>query len=374
MRGLVGFRQYLFFEYRRKPFHVIPDLTRNPGILDSSVRWNDKSNMLNPSQKLSEKLFTSEMVQAATRDGFGEGLVVAGEHDKNVVVLCADLTESTRSQKFVEKFPERFFEIGVAEQNLATIAAGLGISGKIPFISSYATFSPGRNWEQIRTTISYNDSNVKIAGAHAGISVGPDGATHQAIEDIATMRVMANMRVFVPMDSMEAKKATVAAAKLWGPVYIRLGREKTPVITTDETPFTPGKAELLWDAKKPEVAIIGCGSLLYNALLAARELEKEGVGVLVLNSHTVKPLDEVAILDAAKRAGAVVTVEEHQVMGGLGGAIAELLAKKLPTPTEFIGMQNTFGESGPPNELIEKYGMGAKDIVAAVKRVMKRKK
>ncbi len=314
------------------------------------------------------------MALAPTRDGYGEGLVLAGEADKNVVVLCADLTESTRSNKFAEKFPERFFELGVAEQNLATVAAGLGISGKIPFISSYAAFSPGRNWEQIRTTISYNDSNVKIAGAHAGISVGPDGATHQAIEDIATMRVMANMRVFVPMDAVEARKATVAAASLWGPVYIRLGREKTPIMTTDETPFTPGKAELLWDGKKPEVAIIGCGSLLYNALLAARELEKEKISVLVINSHTVKPLDEEAILAAAKSAGAVVTVEEHQVMGGLGGAISELLARKLPTPMEFIGMQNTFGESGAPSELIEKYGMGAKDIIAAVKKVIKRKK
>ncbi len=330
--------------------------------------------MLNPDQKLSAKLFAPDMAQVATRDGFGDGLVLAGEQDKNVVALCADLTESTRAQKFAEKFPERFFEIGVAEQNLATIAAGLGISGKIAFISSYASFSPGRNWEQIRTTIAYNDSNVKIAGAHAGISVGPDGATHQAVEDIATMRVMANMRVFVPMDAVEAKKATLAAAKLWGPVYIRLGREKTPVISTEETPFTPGKAELLWEGKKPEAAIVGCGSLLYNALLAARELEKEGIGVLVLNSHTVKPLDEAAVLAVAKGTGAVVTVEEHQVTGGLGGAVAELLVRKLPTPVEFVGMQNVFGESGTPSELIEKYGMGARSIVAAVKRVIKRKK
>ncbi len=314
------------------------------------------------------------MAQTATRDGYGEGLVLAGESDKNVVVLCADLTESTRAQKFAEKFPERFFEIGVAEQNLATVAAGLGISGKIPFISSYASFSPGRNWEQIRTTIAYNDSNVKIAGAHAGISVGPDGATHQAIEDIATMRAMANMRVFVPADAVEARKMTVAAAKLWGPVYIRLGREKTPAMTTVDSPFTPGHAEVWWEGRRPEVAIIGCGALLYNGLLAARELEKEKISVMVINSHTVKPLDGETILAAAKTCGAVVSVEEHQVMGGLGGAISELLARKLPTPMEFIGMQDTFGESGAPSELIEKYGMGAKDIIAAVKKVINRKK
>jgi transketolase len=260
---------------------------------------------------------------------------------------------------------------------MAAIAAGLGVSGKVPFISSYAAFSPGRNWEQIRTTISYNDSNVKIAGAHAGISVGPDGATHQAIEDIALMRVLANMKIFVPCDAIEARKATVAAAGIWGPIYLRFAREKTPIMTTEETPFIPGKAEIFWQSDsglKTSVAIIGCGPLLYNALLAARELEKENIGTIVLNSHTVKPLDENKILEVAKKCGAVVTVEEHQVMGGLGGAVAELLSRKLPTPIEFIGMQNVFGESGAPNELIEKYGMGVKDIVAAAKKVIKRRK
>jgi transketolase len=334
--------------------------------------------MVNKSAKLSPKIFEKDIEQKPTRDGYGDGLVIAGEQDKNVVVLCADLTESTRSEAFSKKFPDRFFEVGVAEQNLATIASGLGVSGKIPFISSYATFSPGRNWEQIRTTISYNDSNVKIAGAHAGISVGPDGATHQAIEDIATMRVMANMRVIVPCDAIEARKATIAAAKMWGPIYLRFGREKMPVFTTDETPFVPGKAEIFWESngsrKKPQVAIIGCGSLVHYALLAAKELEEEGIGTMVINNHTIKPLDEKTILGVAETCGAVVTVEEHQVIGGLGGAVAELLAKHLPTPIEFIGMQNVFGESGPPKELIEKYGMGVKDIKAAVKRVLKRKK
>ncbi|OGY97398.1 MAG: transketolase [Candidatus Liptonbacteria bacterium GWC1_60_9] len=327
----------------------------------------------NPAAKLNQKLFDTDVEQKATRDGYGAGLVAAGDLDPNVVVLCADLTESTRSEAFSKKFPERFFEIGVAEQNLAAIAAGLGISGKIPFISSYATFSPGRNWEQIRTTISYNDSNVKIAGAHAGISVGPDGATHQAVEDIATMRVMANMKVFVPCDAIEARKATVAAAKIWGPIYLRFAREKSPVITTEETPYTPGKAEVFWDGKKPQAAIIATGPLVHKALLAARDLEKEGIETVVLDVHAVKPLDEAKVAEAAKRAGAVVTVEEHQVAGGLGGAIAEFLAKTEPVPMEFIGLQNVFGESGPPEELLEKYGMGAKDIMAAVKRVVKRK-
>ncbi len=330
--------------------------------------------MVNPKAKLNSKIFNLDVEQAPVRNGYGEGLVLLGDKNKDVVVLCADLTESTRSDGFAKKFPDRFIEIGVAEQNLATVAAGFGISGKIAFISSYAAFSPGRNWEQIRTTICYNDSNVKIAGAHAGVSVGPDGATHQAIEDIGTMRIIPKMRVFVPADALEAKRATVAAAKLWGPVYIRLAREKTPIITTEKTPFVPGKAITLWESKSPKVALIGCGPLLHKAMLVAKDLEKEKIGSIVLNVHTVKPLDEERIIEVAKKCGAVVAVEEHQVIGGLGGAVAELLAKKLPTPMEFIGMQDTFGESGNPEELIEKYGMSQHDIKLAVKRVMKRKK
>lgn len=333
----------------------------------------DNRNMVNPEAKLNPKLFESEVEQKAIRDGYGEGLVRAGEENKNVVALCADLTESTRAEAFAKKFPERFFECGVAEQNMATIAAGLGVSGKIAFISSYATFSPGRNWEQIRTTIAYNDSNVKIAGHHAGISVGPDGATHQAIEDIATMRAMPNMRVIVPCDSIEAAKATYAAAHIWGPVYLRYAREKTPVITTEDTPFLPGKAEIFWESKKPRVAIVVCGPLAYQALLAARDLEKEKISTVVINSHTVKPLDEKTIVRWARKAGAVVAVEEHSVIGGLGGAVAEVLAKNSPAPMEFIGMRDVFGESGPPAELIKKYGMDVKDIKAAVKKVLRRK-
>lgn len=337
--------------------------------------------MLNSEIKLNERLFDDDVVQASIRDGYGQGLLVLGLENPNVVVLSADLKESTRAHHFAEKFPERFFEMGVAEQNMAAIAAGLGISGKIPFISSYATFSPGRNWEQIRTTIAYNNSNVKIAGHHAGVSVGPDGATHQAIEDVATMRAMPNMMVIVPADSIEARKATIAAAHVWGPVYLRFSREKSPIMTTDESPFIPGKAHVLWDpslasgprGKKPQVALVGCGLLLYNALRAAQALEKEKVGVMVINSHTVKPLDEELIVAAAKKCGAVVTIEEHNVMGGLGGAVAETLAREYPVPMEFIGMQNAFGESGAPAELIKKYGMEVSDIIHAVRQVLSRK-
>ncbi|MDO8469742.1 MAG: transketolase C-terminal domain-containing protein [bacterium] len=328
--------------------------------------------MINSVAKLNPKLFDLDIEQKPTRDGYGEGLVIAGEANPNVVVLTADLKESTRCEAFEKKFPERFIEVGVAEQNMATIAAGLGISGKIPFISSYATFSPGRNWEQIRTTICYNDSNVKIAGHHAGVSVGPDGATHQALEDIALMRALPNMKVIVPCDAVEARKATVAATSIWGPVYLRFSRDHSPVITTEETPFTPGKAVVLWKSKKPQVAIVGCGPLLYGALAAAKELEREKIGTVVVNSHTVKPLDERLMLELAETVGRFVTVEEHQIAGGLGGAIAELLAARHPCPIEFIGMRDSFGQSGKPSELIAFYSMGANDIAGAVRRVMGR--
>jgi transketolase len=329
--------------------------------------------MLEPSAKLNSNMFKPDAEKRATRDGYGEGLLTLGGSNTRVVVLTADLTESTRVEAFVKKYPERFFECGVAEQNMATIAAGLGISGKIPFISSYATFSPGRNLEQIRTTIAYNDANVKIAGHHAGVSVGPDGATHQATEDIAWMRTMPNMRVMVPCDAVEAKKATVAAAKIKGPVYLRFGREKSPVVTTGKTPFTPGKAELFWDSKKPEVGIVACGLLVHTALRAAQELKADGIEVAVLNMHTIKPLDGSALRALANRAGALVIAEEHQIAGGLGGAIAEFFAKEGPVPMEFIGMHDAFGQSGPPEALLEFYGMGVGAIKDAVKRVRKRK-
>jgi len=329
--------------------------------------------MLNKDLKLEKKTLASDVQKIPTRNGFGEGLLEAGKKNSDVVALCADLTESTRMHLFAKEFPERFFQIGVAEQNLATVAAGLAVNGKIPFIASYATFSPGRNWEQIRTTISYNNANVKIAGHHAGISVGPDGATHQAIEDIATTRVMANMTVIVPCDAIQAKKATLAAAAVIGPMYLRFSREKTPLITTEETPFTIGKAQVLWEEKKPEVTIFSCGALTHNALLAAQILKNQGIAVEVVNVHTIKPLDEKTILAAVKKSGAVVTVEEHQVLAGLGGAIAELLARTTPMPIEFIGMQNVFGESGDPEALLKKYHMDPESIVRSVQKVLRRK-
>lgn len=329
--------------------------------------------MLNPDLKLNPKIFEKDIEMKPTRAGYGDGLLLAGRENPNVVALCADLTESTYSHLFAKEFPERFFECGVAEQNMAAIAAGLGISGKIPFIASYATFSPGRNWEQIRTTICYNNANVKIAGHHAGVSTGPDGATHQATEDIAMMRVLPNMKVIVPCDAIEAKKATVAASKIWGPVYIRFAREKSPVITTEDTPFIPGKAEILWKSRAPQVAIFGCGSVLWNALCAARELEKEKINTVVVNVHTTKPLDGRKILEIVKKCGAVVVVEEHQITGGLGGAVAEFLSEKYPVPIEFVGMRDTFGESGEPSELIQKYEMGIGNIKKAAKKAAGRR-
>lgn len=329
---------------------------------------------INPKVKLVENVLDkAKLEQAPTRKGYGEGLLAAGEANEKVVALCADLTESTQMHLFAKKFPQRFIEMGVAEQNLAAVAAGLANYGKIPFISSYAVFSPGRNWEQIRTTICYNEVPVKIAGSHAGVSVGPDGATHQATEDIAIMRPIPNMTVINPCDTNEAKKATIASVAIDGPVYLRFAREKTPVFTTPETPFQIGKAEILWDTDKPDVAIIACGPFIYNAILAAGELEKDGIKVVVINNHTIKPMDEKTIIEAAKNAGAVVTVEEHQVQGGMGSAVAEVLAKNCPVPMEFIGVQNRFGESGTPNELIEHFGMGVSHIKEAVKKVLKRK-
>ena len=328
--------------------------------------------MINPKQHLSDKIFKKNIDMAPTRQGYGEGLVLAGEKDSNVVVLCADLTDSTKSALFKEKFPNRFIEMGVAEQAMATVAAGLANYGKIPFISSYAAFSPGRNWEQIRTTIALNDVPVKIAGAHTGVSVGPDGATHQMLEDIALMRAMPNMIVVAPADSIEARKATIEAAKNGKPTYLRFAREGTPIFTTDKSPFKIGRAETLWEGDNPQVALITCGPLVYEALLAAKELSKR-IDVLVINSHTIKPLDEVALIRAAKTCGAVVTVEEHQTTGGLGGAVAESLAKNFPTPIEMIGMPDHFGESGAPDELLAKYGMKAENIISTIKKVIARK-
>ena len=336
---------------------------------------------LNPNAKLAENVLDLKTVeQKPTREGFGLGLVQAADENPNVIGLCADLTGSTKMDAFAKKYPERFIQMGVAEQNLAVTAAGLSSVGKIPYITSYAMFSPGRNWEQIRTTICYNEQNVKIIGSHSGVSVGPDGATHQAIEDIAITRPIATMTVFAPCDVNEGKKVTYAVSKVHSPAYIRFTREKTPVMTTPETPFEIGKAQIFWDpiyggstSIDVDVAIIACGPLLHNAILAAAELEKEGIGVRVINCPSIKPMDEETIIQAAKDAGAVVTVEEHQVAGGMGSAVAELLVKTYPVPIEFIGVQDRFGESGNPNELLEHFGMGVSHIKTAVKKVIARK-
>lgn len=320
---------------------------------------------------LNPKLYMKDVESVPTRNGYGEGLVLAGEKDSNVVVLCADLTESTRSLDFKKKFPDRFVEMGVAELNMASVASGLAAVGKVPFISSYAVFSPGRNWDVIRVAICYNNQNVKIAGAHSGISVGPDGATHQAMEDIATMRVLPNMTVIAPCDVHEARKATLAAAAMNGPVYIRFTREKTPVVTTDKTPFEIGRAYVCREGK--DATIVACGPLLYEALVAAESLAKKKISVEVINCPTIKPLDAKTIVASVKKTGSVVTVEEHQVTGGLGGAVAECLGENYPVPMARVGMADHFGESGEPDELLAKYGMKATDIVKAVIKVMKRK-
>ena len=306
-----------------------------------------------------------------TRNGYGEGLVEAGKRDKNVVVLCADLTESTRSLAFKEKFPERFFELGVAEQNMMSVAAGLAKEGKIPFVSSYAVFSPGRNWDQLRVNVCYNDMPVKVAGAHTGISVGPDGATHQALEDIAITRVLPNLIVIAPCDYHETKKATLAAAKTKKPFYIRFARNKTPVITTKRSPFKVGKAEIFCPGR--DVTVCASGPLIYDALVIAKKLAKENISVEVINNHTIKPLDKKTIVTSAKKTGCVVTLEEHQINAGAGSAVLECLAENFPVPAIRIGMPDSFGESGPPRELLVKYGLCCENLEKAIRKVIKRK-
>lgn len=363
---------------------------------------------------LNSRLFAKEIEQIPTRNGYGDGLVAAGKQNQNLVVLCCDLTESTRSLAFQKQFPDRFIEVGVAEQNMAGLAAGMANYGKVPFASSYAVFSPGRNWDQIRVAIAYGEANVKIAGAHAGISVGPDGATHQALEDLAIMRVLPNMTVLAPCDVHEARRATLAAAAVRGPVYLRFAREKTPVITTPRTPFEIGKAQVFRAGKN--ATIIACGPLVYEALLAAECLAGNARAIAtllarypaiaarvkasklhghsmalakmvtrwtpasirtllkragrrdieVINCATLKPLDVKTIAASAKRTGHVITVEEHQTTGGLFGAVSESLAQHHPTPITPIGMPDSFGESGDPMELLEKYGMTAPFIIAAL--------
>lgn len=330
--------------------------------------------MFNKKPKLNPNIFEENVELVPIRMGFGEGLVQAGRADKNVMALTADLSESVKTDAFAKEFPNRFFEIGIAEQNLVSVASGLAAMGKIPFAASYAMFSPGRNWEQIRTTIAYNNQPVIVVGSHAGVTTGPDGGTHQALEDIAITRVIPNMTVVVPCDHIEARKATLALAKYGKPAYLRLGREKTPVITVEETSFEIGKAQILYMPKeKMDAGIIACGFLVHTAIRVAREMELRGINVGVMNLATIKPLDEHAVAEFAKKAGAIVTVEEHQVAGGMGSAVAECLAKTNPVPMEFVGMQDRFGESGKGMELVNFFDLDENGITEAVERVIHRK-
>lgn len=324
--------------------------------------------MLEERAHLHPDTFSENVAMAPTRDGFGKGVVEAGKEDERVVVLCADLKESTRAEEFEHAFPNRFVEVGVAEQNMASLASGMAAVGKIPFIASYAMFNPGRNYEQIRTTIALNQVPVKVCGMHAGVSVGPDGATHQMLEDIALMRVVPHMTVLAPGDALEAEKAVRAAAKTDGPVYIRFGRSATPVFTTPDTPFEIGKALLTWDSPVPRVAIIGTGSLTHTALLVARALHEKGVDAVVLHVPTIKPLDEPAVRDVATRARRVVTLEEHQIAGGFGSAIAEYVSAVCPTPILRLGIADVFGESGTPEELLKHHGLDAQSVTSAVEQ------
>lgn len=311
-----------------------------------------------------------EVEKKATRSGYGKGVVEAGEREERVVVLTGDLRESTRSQWFADKFPERFFDLGVAEQNLMGVAAGMAMEGKIPFVASYAVFNPGRNWEQLRVSVCYSDLDVKVVGSHAGITVGADGATHQGLEDIALTRVLPKMTVISPADFEQAKKATRAAAEWRGPVYLRLHRNETPVFTTYMTPFRIGKAQVL--RRGGEVGLLATGPLVYEALRAAEELAEE-VDVEVLNIHTIKPLDENEILRVAQKTKKIVTVEEHQRAGGMGSAVAELLGEECPAKMIRVGVDDQFGESGDPEELLHKYGLGREAIIEAVRQISGRR-
>jgi len=331
--------------------------------------------MLNPDIKLNPKIFTEEIEQISPRDGFGEGLALAGEMDERIVALCADVTESLRMNLFKNRFPERFIELGIAEQNMAGIASGLAAAGKIPVIGTYAIFSPGRNWEQIRTTICYNQQKVILVGSHAGLNVGPDGASHQALEDIALMRVLPHMAVICPADALEARKAILSAVEYPNSVYIRLPREKSPVFTTEETSWEIGKSQALWIPKSENeqfsgITIFACGYLVYKALEAAKELEQEGISITVINNSAIKPLDKEIILKWAKKSKAIITLEEHQIAGGMGSAIAEFLSENYPLPIKFMGIKDEFGQSGQAEELIEKYGLGKEAIKETVKEVL----
>ena len=331
--------------------------------------------MLNPEIQFNPKIFTKEIEKISPRDGFGEGLVLAGEMDKRVVALSADVTESVRMHLFKSRFPERFFQLGIAEQNMIGIASGLAATNKIPVVGSYAVFSPGRNWEQIRTTVCYNKQKVILIGSHSGLNVGPDGASHQALEDIGLMRVLPNMSVIVPADSLEARKAILAAVKYPDSVYVRLPREKSPVFTTEQSVFEIGKSQILWLPEKEEqfsgITIFVCGYLVYAALEVAKELESEGILITVINNSSINPLDTELVLKWAQKSKAIITLEEHQIATGMGSSIAEFLSETHPLPIKFMGVKDQFGESGQAEELIEKYGLDKKAIKRTVKELLR---
>lgn len=317
------------------------------------------------------KVNLAQPEKVPSRDGYGYGLIDAAKADPNVVALGGDITASVRVDWFQKEFPDRFYSIGIAEQNQMCIAAGMALMGKVPFVTNYGVFLAGRSWDQIRTTVCYSNLNVKLGGAHGGISVGPDGATHQALEEISIMRCLPNMKVIVPADAIEARKATVAIAKDYGPAYIRFGREKVPVITDESTPFEIGKAYCCRDGS--DVAIVACGAMVYEALVAAEKLAAEGISAMVINNHTIKPIDKETLCEAAQRCGCMVTVEEHQLMGGMGSAVLEVVAQYWPVPTRMIGIDDRFGESGDPDVLMKAFGLTSDEVVAAAREAIKDK-
>ncbi len=308
----------------------------------------------------------------ATRDGYGEAILILGEKNPQVVVLDADTASSTRTGAFAKRFPERFFNIGISEQDLIGVAAGLAASGKIPFATAYSVFITGKGWDQIRHSVCYSNLNVKIVGSHAGIVTGPDGATHQALEDVALMRCLPRMKIIVPCDALEAKKATLAAAEIYGPLYLRLIREPLPAVTDESSRFEIGKANILREGD--DLAIIASGSMVWEALKAAEILSPEGVQARVINLHTIKPIDEETIISAAKECGAIVTAEEHQIYAGMGSAVAEVVVRNYPVPMGIIGIKDRFGGSGEAEELLRAYGLKATDIVLSAKDVLTRKR
>lgn len=327
--------------------------------------------MLNPQLKLNTKIFSQNVEKKSTRLGFGEGLLSAGSDNENIIGLCADLKEPTRMHLFADKFPERYIEVGIGEQNMASVASGIASMGKIPFMASFGIFNPGRNWEQIRTTICYNNQPVKIVSSHSGLSVGEDGGSHQSLEDIALTRVLPNMVVISPCDAIEARKATVAISKTKSPTYLRCARNDTPVITTSETPFEVGKAQIIFkpEVGLAEVGIIATGPIIYNALMAAKIMENEGMKIKVMNLSTIKPLDTEAIIALAKETKKIITVEDHQVAGGMGSACAECLTENYPTKMKFIGIKDKFGQSGTPEELEKYYEIDTESIVNAIRSI-----